>query len=185
MLRGRYFRGQRDCGDRLANVPYDFTGKVVLDMGCNTGGMLHYLADRLKKGIGVDYDFPCINAANLVKNLNNVNNLQFFTVDLSDKDGLKLIDSFILDNHVDIVFLLSVCMWLPNWKEVIAYAAQKADVLLFESNGDERQQKEQEAFLGTCFGEVALLNVKSEDDLGQKNRSLFLCKGALSRANVS
>jgi 2-polyprenyl-3-methyl-5-hydroxy-6-metoxy-1,4-benzoquinol methylase len=38
-INGKQFKGQRDPKQRLSNVNYDFTGKTVLDIGCNQGGM--------------------------------------------------------------------------------------------------------------------------------------------------
>ena len=176
MLRGRFFRGQRECAIRLATVPYDFTGKVVLDLGCNCGGMIHCLADKISAGIGVDRDSKYINAANAIKSLNGDYNLNFFVLDL-DRDNLSTIDSFMLDKRVDICFLLSICMWLKNWKRVITQSSRIADTLLFESNGDNQQQKEQVEFLHQLFTSVELIDSESHDDLVQSKRALYLCHG--------
>lgn len=175
-LRGKYFRGQRECAERLENVPYDFIDKVVLDLGCNCGGMVHTLANKIHRGIGIDWDTRCINAANLIKNLNGSENLHFFTLDL-DKGDLSLIDKFILGRQVDICFLLSVAMWLKNWKRLVAYTSQITKTLLFESNGTNNQQREQIDFLRTCFNQVDLINTESNDDLGsKKERILYLAQ---------
>lgn len=174
-LRGKYFRGQRECSQRLADVPYDFNGKTVLDLGCNCGGMLHCIADEIASGVGVDSERKCVNAANLIKSLNGPVNISFFTFDL-DNEPLSLIDNFILDGHVDICFLLSVCVWLKNWRAVIRYAGKISDTLLFEANGDEEQQREQVAMIEACFKSVRLINAKSLDDPGMKARSLYFCE---------
>ncbi len=177
-LGGRYFRGQRDCAARLEQVPYDFSGKTVLDLGTNRGGMLHCLADRIKTGIGVDYDYKCINAATLVKELNGTDNLHFYTFDM-DREDLGVIDNFLLDNRVDICFLLAICLWVRNWRNVIKFAARTADKLLFETHGTEEQKREQLDFVRSCYGTVSLVSARSSDDPGQKERSLYLCSGAL------
>jgi len=178
-LRGRYFKGQRECSQRLADVPYDFNSKVVLDLGCNSGGMLHVLADRILAGVGVDSESRYVNAANIIKSLNGASNLHFFTFDL-ESEPLSLIDNFILDGHVDICFLLSVCMWLENWRNIIRHTATLSPTLLFESNGEDEQQREQVAFLTACFRKVQLVNSKSVDDMRMKKRALYLCEGARS-----
>jgi len=177
VLRGRYFRGQRECIQRLADVRYDFKNKVVLDVGCNCGGMLHCLADRIRAGVGLDSERRCINAANLIKSLNGTHNLDFFTFDL-DKEPLYLIAKFVLHERVDICFLLSLCMWLEDWRSVISYLASISQNLLFEANGDAKQQSEQVAFVQTCFRQVHMVNSKSLDDPVRKSRGLYLCEDA-------
>lgn len=174
-LRGTYFRGQRECAARLAVVPYDFSKKVVLDLGCNCGGMLQCLADKILLGVGIDHNPKLINAANLIRGLNETYNLHFFTFDL-ENDDLSLIDRFVLGDRVDICFLLSICMWLKNWKKVIVCASMIADVVLFETNGDDGQQKDQVEFLRTCFDKVELINPESSDDLNKKERALYMCQ---------
>jgi len=172
---GKYFRGQRECSRRLAEVPYDFSGKVVLDLGCNCGGMLHCLAETIRFGVGVDVDKRCINAANLIKFINRAVNLNFFTFDL-DRELLGLIKNLLPNDPVDISFLLSVCMWLKNWRAVIRLTASTSRTLLFEANGNELQQSEQVAFVRSCFRKVEVIASESRDDLGQKHRALYLCE---------
>ena len=108
------FSGQRKPDERLADVPFDFTDKIVLDIGCNQGGMLFAVADRARRGIGLDYDARMINAANRIKAYKELGNADFFVFDL-EKENLNVIDNFLPDTRVDIVFLLSVCMWVHNW----------------------------------------------------------------------
>lgn len=177
VLRGKFFRGQRECAARLATVPYDFSNKVVLDFGCNGGGMLHSLADTISAGVGVDLDSKYINAAHAVKSLNGADNLNFFVLDFDNED-LSLANWFMLDKQVDICFLLSICMWLTNWKRVITTTSLMADTLLFESNGTDQQQREQVEFLHQLFSSVEPIDAGSDDDFTQSKRSLYLCRGA-------
>jgi hypothetical protein len=179
-LHGKLFRGQRQCSERLAGVPYDFHGKIVADLGCNCGGMLHAMSKSIKKGYGFDYNPKCVNAAHVVKALNQSSNLEFFNFDL-DRDDLTLLPSFTLDQKVDICFLLSVCMWLKRWQEVVLQAVDLSDTLLFESNGTALQQEEQEALLYSCYSTVQLLSDNSPDDPLQSDRKLYLCTGKKSR----
>lgn len=173
-LNGRMFRGQRECSQRLAQVPYDFTNKVVVDLGCNTGGMLHALSPLITRGYGFDFNPKCVNAAQSIKLLNGSNHLQFFTFDL-DRDDLLLLPSFISHNYVDICFLLSVCMWLKRWRIVVDHAAMLAETLLFESNGTVEQQGEQVELLRAHFTQVDLISGSSPDDPLQGFRRLYLC----------
>jgi len=77
---------------------------------------------------------------------------------------------------VDVCFLLSMCMWLKNWKEIIDFAALKAPHLLFESNGSVQQQKDQHRYLKSKYHTVTLVNKASNDDPGVKERKLYFCK---------
>ncbi|HAE92598.1 MAG TPA: hypothetical protein DCG60_08165 [Tissierella sp.] len=175
-IKGYYFRGQRECDFRLENVPYDFSDKVVLDIGCNAGGMLHSLKEKIKMGIGIDYDSRLINAANAIKSINRSHNLSFYTFNL-EKEDLALIKNFIIskDEKVDICFLLSVCMWIDNWKEVVSFVSSISQTLLFETNGSYSQQIEQIKELEKIYNRIELIEEESRDDPGQSNRKLFLC----------
>lgn len=172
---GDYFLvGQRDLGKRLAKVPYDFTNKTVLDIGTNQGGMLLELADKIACGIGIDYDAKLVNAANRLKSCVHANNIDFYVFDL-DKEPLPHINNFLKSDRVDICFFLSMCCWVKNWKQVIEYACQTADALLFETNGSDELEKEEIAFIHQKYQRVILVSETSEDDKIQKKRKMFLC----------
>lgn len=174
-ISGHEFKGQRDPNQRLQSVPFEFAGASVLDLGCNQGGMLFSIADRIRVGIGVDYDHRMINAANRIRCHCEAGNLDFYVFDL-DREDLQLLRNFLRDRTVDIVFLLSVCMWLRNWKSVIDFAHSVSSAILFESNGSEEQQREQEAYLRSHYGNIFKVRDTSTDDAGQPNRRLFLCR---------
>jgi PST family polysaccharide transporter len=173
-LRGRKFRGQRDCAARLARVPIDFNNKVVLDLGCNVGGMLHCISSKIHKGYGCDRDPNCINAAQTIKTFNGSTNLDFFVFDL-DKKPFTLLNSLLLHERIDICFLLSMCRWLDNWRPLIKSVSQLSEMVLFEANGTEQQQRDQLACLQKHYRQVDLLSDTSDDDFSQPDRKLFLC----------
>jgi hypothetical protein len=175
-IAGKSFRGQRDCEARLATVPFDFADKVVLDLGCNAGGMLHALAGVIGEGVGIDRDPRCVNAATLVAQVNGTSNLHFLMFDL-EHDELDDLRVFTFGQRIDICFMLSVAMWIPNWKEVVRFASTFADAMLFETNGSSAQQGEQVAHLRQCFSDVRVLQDRSPDDPLQKNRAMYLCSG--------
>lgn len=175
VISGQKFKGQREPQARLDITPFDFTGKFVLDIGCNQGGMLQAVADRVHSGVGVDFDSRMINAANRICANRGISHLHFYVFDI-EHDPLVLLNSLRLEERVDIVFLLSVCMWIRNWREVIAYARRIAPCMLFESNGSVRQQEKQEAELHRQYGTVQLLKATSPDDATQANRRLFFCR---------
>lgn len=174
-LGDKILKGQRNPENRLKNVPYNFKNKSVLDIGSNQGGMLNACASDIKFGIGIDYDIRMINVANRIKEHKKRNNLQFYVFDLENENLLYLQD-FLPTEKVDICFLLSVCMWLKNWKELIRFVQKISETLLFESNGSDEQQKGQINFLKSIYKEVLLVNEISDDDSLQKKRKLLLCK---------
>ena len=170
---GTLYQGQRNPAQRLASVPFDFQGKSVLDIGCNQGGMLFAVADKVSYGVGVDYDSRMINAANRVRSYKQQRNLDFYVFDL-EKENLDYLQDFIRSRKVDIVFLLSVCMWIRNWTQLIDWTSGITDDVLFETNGSREQQKEQAQYLERKFPNVIEVAAQSDDDPGQKFRRLLL-----------
>lgn len=171
----KVLKGQRNPEERFKNVPFDFKNKTVLDLGSNQGGMLNACAKDIKYGIGLDYDARMINVSNRIKEHTENKNLQFYVFNL-EEEKLNYIEDFLPEDKVDICFLLSVCMWLKNWKELIVFVKSISDNLLFESNGSDEQQKEQIDFLKSIYSDVMLINEISDDDPLQKKRKLLLCK---------
>lgn len=171
-VNGQRVAGQRDPSKRLALVPFDFRDKTVLDLGCNQGGMIHQLAGVVKWAVGIDYDPHMINAANRIRCAMRAENTSFYVLDLQ-KEPLSLITDFMPDPRADICFLLSVCMWLENWREVIDFAQSKSESMLFETNGSPSQQQDQIDYLRTKYAQADLLSETSEDDTSQKLRKLF------------
>jgi predicted TPR repeat methyltransferase len=169
---GTRLEGQRDPKKRFEIVPVDFHGKTVLDIGSNQGGMLLQLRDVVARGVGIDFDHRMVNAANRVRASVEAHNLGFYVFDL-EKEPLALIRDFLPAGKVDVVFLLAVCMWLGNWREVIDFASSVAPSMLFETNGSDAQQDEQEQYLREKYASVRQLSEASEDDPSQKRRKLF------------
>jgi Methyltransferase domain len=171
-VNGRQVPGQRDPAKRLASVPIDFHGKSVLDLGCNQGGMIHQIRSLIKWGVGIDYDPRMINAANRIKSVNASENIGFYIIDLQN-DPLELINDFMPDPKADICFLLSVCMWLKNWQQVIDFAHSKSNSMLFETNGSPAQQDQQINYLKAKYSVINMLSEISDDDPIQKSRKFF------------
>jgi 2-polyprenyl-3-methyl-5-hydroxy-6-metoxy-1,4-benzoquinol methylase len=175
-INGRRFQGQRKPAERLKPVPVQFEGKTVLDIGCNQGGMLFELSGP-KWAVGIDYDPRMINAANRIKSVKNLTNVAFYVFDL-EKDPLDLIEDFLPEPTVDVVFLLAVCAWLANWREVIRWCAEISSSMLYETTGRTEFQERQLMYLRELYhGDVAVLAKRSDDDPGQKNRRLVYCGG--------
>lgn len=171
---GHHLVGQRNPAMRLSGLPFDFTGKRVLDLGCNQGGMLHAIADRIAHGTGVDYDARMINTANKIKAHTGRHHLDFFVLNL-ETEPLGYLNDLAPKEGVDIVFMLSIAMWIKTWREVIDFSAKLAPQMLFESNGTPEQQTEQVDYLKKVYRTVERVREQSDDDPSQKNRQLFLC----------
>lgn len=169
---GRRLEGQRQPTKRLTLVPFDFRGKTVLDIGSNQGGMLFEICGMLKEGIGIDSDSRMVNAANRIGAVRQAENVHFFVFDL-EKEPLDLILDFLPEEHVDVVFLLAVCAWLKNWRDVIDFAASISTAMVFETTGTDEQQADQERYLRRLYRNVQLLAGRSDDDTTQRRRKLF------------
>ena len=174
-ITGFNITGQRNPAQRIELVPFNFSGKTVLDIGCNQGGMLFSVATKALHGIGIDFDSRLINAANKIRSHIKQQNLDFYVFDL-EKEDLQIIRDFLPGEKVNITFLLSICMWIKNWREVIDLTSKISECLLFESNGTKEQQQEQLKYLKATYEEVKLIQEQSDDDEGQKNRKLYFCK---------
>jgi len=127
------FIGQRNPVQRIAKMRkmYDFADKSILDLGCNTGGILFHLFD-IQKGIGVDFDTTCVSAANTIKKkLGIYSHLDFIQRDLQ-KDDI----SDLFTRRYDVIFVLSMGSWIKNWKDVYQSAIRCAPILFIETNND-------------------------------------------------
>ncbi len=173
-LGGQKLKGQRDPAQRFESLPFDFTGKTVLDLGCNQGGMVMHHAEQMRWGVGVDFDSRMVNVANKLSKYKGYDNTHFYVFDL-EKEPLEIIKDLIPDEQVDICFLLSVCMWIENWQEVIAFCRNLAPAMMFESNGSVEQQQAQIDELKKHYATVELCAATSEDDPKQKKRQLWFC----------
>jgi adenylate kinase family enzyme/2-polyprenyl-3-methyl-5-hydroxy-6-metoxy-1,4-benzoquinol methylase len=167
--------GQREPQKRLSQVPLDFTGLTVLDLGCNQGGMLFSLAGRVRCGIGIDHDSRLVNVANRIATHSKHRQLAFYTLDL-DNDDLTVLLDLIPTTQIDIVLLLSVCTWIKKWRDVIDFVSVHSSMLLYEANGPKEGQDEQISYLHTRFKTVELLASQSLDDSTHHARQLYLCK---------
>lgn len=170
----RVYGGQRKPAERLEASEIDFTGKTVLDVGSNQGGMLFAIADKVRWAVGLDYDPKMVNASNKLRRIVGADRVDFFVFDI-DSDPHGLIEDFLPEERVDVVFLLSVCMWVDRWRDLIDTLAAMSDQMLFESNGSPDQQTEQVSYLQSCYGDVKLLRGQSSDDPKKKARRLYLC----------
>lgn len=199
-LNSRRFRVQSECSARLARVsidsscgcrscvsrnfvlkyleqvPFDFRDKVVLDLGCNMGDMLHALANTIRKGYGFDVNPSCVNAAHLTKDLCNISNLEFFTFD-PEEQNLALLKCFLLRQSVDISFLFSTRNWSEQWPGILEQAAKLSPAMLFEAE-ILQQQSNRVNLLRKYYEKIELVAEVLDENCGSSSptrRQLYLC----------
>jgi len=170
---GEEIQGQRNIGKRLAVMNYDFTGKTVLDLGCNAGGMLLKIADKIKQGVGVDYNSRLINVANLLRYSNEHNHLSFYVFDLIKEPTGQL--SNFMRNPIDVCLMLSIAANVSSWKDIVAWTRQNVETLIFEAHGEQTFIDEQVVVLNKHYASVKQLSaVCTDDNDGMKSRQLFI-----------
>ena len=177
-IQGEHFKGQRDPEIRLKKIDYDFTGKRVFDVGCSNGGLLHSLAPVIDVGVGIDFNSKCINAANVLKAVNKVENIHFYSFDL-DKEDLLLLNHLLLGEKVDICLFLNISLWVKRWKDVFRLCSVITDAMLFEAHGSDDQQAEQYSFICSTYTNVWLLSEKSDDDPTYTKRKTYYCENKI------
>ena len=150
----------------------ELTGKSVLDIGCNSGGVLFQIADRIRWGVGIDYDARLMNAANRIRSEKGTHNLDFYSFDL-DNDPLSLIRDMLPEARVDIVFVLAVCAHIKTWEQVIDFAADISDNMLFEAHGREWTQLGQLRRVKRRFSHVELIGKAGSGDPSIRTRKLY------------
>jgi len=154
--------GIRDPLERINAIPIDFENKTVLDLGCNNGGTLFAIADKIKQGWGNDINPEAINIANSVVNDYKIPNLSFKVADLNNWKEENL-------PKTDILFALAIAKWIPTWKDIIKYLDPK--ICVFEAHGKKQMIPNQIEWLNSHFKKVDLLKEGYEDG----KRKLFLC----------
>jgi 2-polyprenyl-3-methyl-5-hydroxy-6-metoxy-1,4-benzoquinol methylase len=170
------YKGQRNVAKRIARMGYDFKGKTVLDIGCNIGGILHHLSQNIHRGIGIDSNAKCINAANAIRSANQQTSVDFFVFDVT-KEPLATLEDFSIDPY-DVILFLSMALWIKNWKDVVKWIHPRD--LIYETNGNDLSQAGQVVFLKQRYFSVIQLTEQSDDDKRpggkSKLRRMYLCR---------
>lgn len=166
------FTGQRNPLQRLTKMRehYDFKDKTVVDIGCNSGGMLFHLLE-IKQGLGIDFDKNCIAACETIKqNLHVFDHLHFQEHDLDKDDNADILQSI----RPDVILLLSMGSWVKNWRELYELVLEQRAVIFLETNNDK------EGLPQLCFFEekgcqITLVSDKSDDDsTGNFTRKMYV-----------
>ncbi len=167
------YPGKRDCQERVRSLEIDFTNKVVLDVGCNQGGMLFAICQVAKFCYGIDANHRLINACQKLRQIWDVQNLNFFTMDVV-REPLACVD-LLVEHDIDVCFLQAMCEWLENWRDVMRFCSDIAPVLVLETNGLPENQREQEAFAKSLYKDVTMVSKASFDDPYEHRRKCFVC----------
>tara|TARA_B110000208_G_C11756952_1_gene425494 strand:- start:147 stop:1199 length:1053 start_codon:yes stop_codon:yes gene_type:complete len=166
--------GQRTPSKRIDNIikNINVNNKIILDIGCNIGGMLLHLP-KIKLGIGIDYDENCINSANYINNILQFNNLNFYKYDLNNFN-IEIIKKKLEIDKIDIIFLFSMGSWIKNWQQLYLNCINNANIILLETNNDNEGKPQLKLFTDNKW-KITLINNSSYDD-NTKNysRKLYL-----------
>jgi hypothetical protein len=166
-LGGIQIPGQRSIRDRVDVFRdwIDFNGLVAVDLGCNSGGILHHLPE-LKSGAGFDFDASCIKSAQGISNI--LGSDYTFTTHDFDKQGLPDI------GKPDVIFMLSLCSWVKSWRDLVAMAISKNCPVVFETN-NEKDAMVNLPFIDTlCESRVLILDNSNDDTTGNHGRKTYI-----------
>lgn len=161
--------GQRNPRKRFEVLSkyVDFKDKVVIDFGCNVGGMLFH-APGIKSGIGFDFDKKCINAANNIKNILDHKTIHFHVFDF-DRDDYEILKDKI-NTKPDIIFMLSIGAWVKNIEKLLQLSVDYNPIIILETNNDEIGKKELEFFNKKNLQPKLIIH-NSEDDCTPENKN--------------
>ena len=130
------------------------------------------IADQIKYGIGVDNNYELINCANRLSSHFKKQNLSFYTYDVQvETKNLNRMLTFLPFNKPNIIFLLAVCQWVNNWKELLSWCFQNSKHLMFEDNGNKQQQLEHQRLLDQLYGSENIVDLRHREN----GRVLLLC----------
>lgn len=144
--------------EKMALKDINFTDKLVLDVGCNLGLMLHYALSKGAKELA-GYDLPdIVKVAKEFANFEGVFGLNFYGQDLTKEPPKE---------RADIVFYLAVSDYLgfPQWLSDLT-----KELCIYEGHADDNYQETEEK-LKRLFRDVRYLG-NSED---RSVRPLFYC----------
>ena len=176
-----YFNpGQRNCNQRLALIEerYPLNGKSIIDIGCNTGGMLFHIGSP-SKTLGLDFDADAIEIANSIKKFifkedkEFAIRFNFHHMDLINFDPIFM-KKYIEESMVDVVFLLSMGSWLLNWRDIYSFFIENQCDIVLETNNDVEGQVQLD-YIAKHNVELIMLSEGSTDDIsGNIGRKTYL-----------
>jgi 2-polyprenyl-3-methyl-5-hydroxy-6-metoxy-1,4-benzoquinol methylase len=155
--RGHHFRGERGWYARwdVISSAVDFTGKSVLELGCNMGLLSSFARlNGATDAHGVDHDALIIQAAELVaRGLQS--NATFEQVDLNGEERWEE-----RLGGRDLVTALSVVHWLPDRDRVLDFLGTHSE-LIYE--GHDTLEIETERLRSLGFDRIDLIGSTERD----------------------
>jgi hypothetical protein len=144
--------------EKLGLNSFDFSGKSVLDIGCNLGIMLHYASAKGASSL-TGYDRPnVVKVAREMASLEDIFNIDFYGIDLT-RESPK--------DKADVVLYLAVSDYFgfPKWLGEVT-----GETLFYEGHAGEKAEATSTQ-LGKLFPHVSYIG-NSED---RSIRPLFVC----------
>lgn len=180
----RTYEGERNWDARWALLKdcMDYSGRNVLEIGCNMGIYLTYLKkfSGINKAVGIDEPDDMLLASNkrdtikaaklLAKGLGIENGVSFVQMDLNKDDYEAMFPA----NEYDIVIAQSIYKWITNQAKFLKYLS-KFPVVLYEghdSDEDEIARFAQYGFKATIIGKTQVGKSYGAD----QTRTLILFK---------
>lgn len=162
-------RGQRNPKERIEifSKYIDFKDRVVVDFGCNVGGMLFHL-ENIKAGYGFDFAETDIKAADQIKTILDRYELNFNVLDLDKITDFSMIDRY-FTTKPDVIFLLSIGGWIKNHLKLYDYCLSKNADIILELNNQHTDQYQIDFFLSRG-AQPMLISDNSNDDIMKKYR---------------
>ena len=127
--------GYRDTENRLKllQLPSKLRGKRVLDIGSNSGFLIISLADRLKKGVGVEFNPYLVETAKTVQKYFEIDNLEFLPMSFENYQSEEKFDAVLsLANHS--TYDQNTHQTLDDYFKKISSLLSEDGELIFESH---------------------------------------------------
>ena len=164
--------GQRNPNERLAILRQfiDFKDKVVVDLGCNVGGMLHHLAEA-KHAYGFEFDQRCVKAATRIAEIFQLPET-FSQADLNTFQPNVVFNTFV--HKPDVVFLFNIGSWVGRWPKLYSAVAETGvPIIVLETNNDIEGKPQLELFR-RVGRKTQLLSQAMDDITGNVRRKTYL-----------
>uniref|UniRef100_A0A7S0JLZ4 Uncharacterized protein n=1 Tax=Calcidiscus leptoporus TaxID=127549 RepID=A0A7S0JLZ4_9EUKA len=164
--------GQRNPNERLNILRsfLNFTGKVVVDLGCNVGGMLHHLAE-VKHAYGFEFDPRCVKAATRIAEIFHLPE-HFYQANLNTFDPNSTFRG--LEHAPDIVFVFNIGSWVGQWQQLYqAIANTGVPMIVLETNNDKEGAPQLRTFRD-MGRKVQFISQAKDDVTGNFRRKTYL-----------
>ena len=161
------------CKRYFDNIEFSKDLSVVLDIGCNTGGLLHSISPRIKRGIGIDISATNIEVAKRTSKYLGNKNLTFYKT-----DALRHINS--ASEKFDLIICTAVHSWIGlSIHELCRHLLKllkRGGHILIESQGISSTTRIEAGFETLKITNNLPLTVVSEDTIIDDRRNLRMYK---------